>query len=58
MNADEPPTTTLEAAWPLFGLRTQSDQLELRLPTDDELLELLVLARAGIHGDPARDRRS
>ena len=49
MNADQPPPTTLEAAWPLFGLRIQSDQLELRLPTDVELLELLVLARAGIH---------
>jgi len=40
---------TLTDAWPLFGLRLRSERLLLRLPTDDELLELMVLARAGIH---------
>ncbi len=36
--------------WPLFDLRFRTDRLELRLPTDDELVELCTLARAGIHG--------
>ena len=40
---------TLIDAWPLFGLRLRSERLELRLPTDDELLGLLAVARAGIH---------
>ena len=35
--------------WPLFGLRIRSEQLVLRLPTDDDLRGLLDLARAGIH---------
>jgi RimJ/RimL family protein N-acetyltransferase len=35
--------------WPLFDLRIRSEGLELRLPTDDELVELLGLASAGIH---------
>jgi RimJ/RimL family protein N-acetyltransferase len=41
--------TSLTDAWPLYGLRLLTDRLELRLPTDDELVELLDLARAGIH---------
>jgi len=40
---------TLEAAWPLFGLRIRSANLVLRLPLDDDLPGLLELARAGIH---------
>jgi RimJ/RimL family protein N-acetyltransferase len=39
----------LAAAWPLFGLRIRSQDLVLRLPTDDELAALIDLARAGIH---------
>jgi RimJ/RimL family protein N-acetyltransferase len=44
-----PAATTLADAWPLFGLRLRSERLVLRLPTDDELLRLLDLAKAGIH---------
>jgi RimJ/RimL family protein N-acetyltransferase len=40
---------TLEAAWPLFGLRIRSANLVLRLPLDVELPGLLELARGGIH---------
>ncbi len=35
--------------WPLFDLRLRTPRLELRLPTDDELVELAAVARAGIH---------
>ena len=35
--------------WPLFDLRLRTPQLELRLPTDDELVQLCRLARRGIH---------
>ena len=38
--------------WPLFDLRIWTARLELRLPTEVELLELVELARSGIH-DPA-----
>jgi RimJ/RimL family protein N-acetyltransferase len=41
--------TTLTDAWPLFGIRLRTERLVLRLPTDDDLLELMALARAGIH---------
>jgi RimJ/RimL family protein N-acetyltransferase len=34
--------------WPLFGLRLRTPRLELRLPTDDDLLELARVARAGV----------
>jgi RimJ/RimL family protein N-acetyltransferase len=34
--------------WPLFDLRIRTPRLELRLPTDDDLLELARVARAGI----------
>jgi RimJ/RimL family protein N-acetyltransferase len=39
----------LAAAWPLFGLTLRTERLVLRLPTDDELLDLMGLAQAGIH---------
>jgi RimJ/RimL family protein N-acetyltransferase len=38
--------------WPLFDLRVRTRRLELRYPTDDDLVALLEVARAGIH-DPA-----
>jgi hypothetical protein len=34
--------------WPLFDLRIRTPHLELRLPTDDDLLELAHVARAGV----------
>lgn len=34
---------------PLFGLRLRTPRLELRLPTEAELVELYELAAAGIH---------
>jgi RimJ/RimL family protein N-acetyltransferase len=37
--------------WPLFDLRIRTDRLVLRLPTDDDLVALAAVARAGIH-DP------
>lgn len=49
MDADEPARTRLADAWPLFGLRLRTEHLVLRLPTDDDLLALMDLARAGIH---------
>ena len=39
-------------AWALFGLVVRTPRVELRLPTDDELVALADLAAAGIH-DPA-----
>lgn len=35
--------------WPLFDLRIHTPRLELRLPTDDDLLALMAIARAGVH---------
>jgi RimJ/RimL family protein N-acetyltransferase len=35
--------------WPLFDLRVRVGDLELRVPTDDDLVELAAVARAGIH---------
>jgi len=35
--------------WPLFDLRIRTPRLELRLPTDDDLVELAALAGRGIH---------
>jgi hypothetical protein len=49
MHAGESAATSLEAAWPLFGLRIRSEHLVLRLPTDEDMLALLDLAKAGIH---------
>jgi RimJ/RimL family protein N-acetyltransferase len=37
--------------WPLFGLKVRTPRLEIRLPTDDDLVQLLEVARSGIH-DP------
>ncbi len=34
--------------WPLFDLRLRTPRLELRLPTDEDLLELARVARDGI----------
>ena len=39
----------LEAAWPLFALRLRTERLVLRLPTDEDLIALLAVAKAGIH---------
>jgi RimJ/RimL family protein N-acetyltransferase len=44
-----PARTTLEDAWPLFALRLRTERLVLRLPTDDELLLMIDVAKAGIH---------
>ena len=49
MTAAGPPASPLEAAWPLFGLRIRSENLVLRLPTDDDLTAMLELAKGGIH---------
>jgi RimJ/RimL family protein N-acetyltransferase len=38
--------------WPLFDLRLRTPRLELRLATDDDLLALLQVARAGVHDRP------
>ncbi len=35
--------------WPLFDLRLRTGALELRLPTDEDLIQLVALAKAGIH---------
>ncbi len=35
--------------WPLFDLRLRIGPLQLRLPTDDDLIDLAALAKAGIH---------
>lgn len=37
--------------WPLFDLRVRTPRIELRLPTDEDALALLEVAKAGIH-DP------
>jgi RimJ/RimL family protein N-acetyltransferase len=42
-------TAGIEAAWPLFGLRVRTERLVLRLPTDDDLVRLLAVAKEGIH---------
>lgn len=38
--------------WPLFDLRIRTPRMELRLPTDDDLLALVAIARAGVHDRP------
>jgi hypothetical protein len=40
---------TLADGWPIFRLRIATARLELRLPTDDELIALVDVAKAGIH---------
>lgn len=37
------------AYWPMFGLRLRTERLELRHPTDDDLVQLAELAAKGIH---------
>ena len=49
MDADARPASTLASVWPLFALRIRSERLVLRLPTDDEILALIDVARDGIH---------
>jgi RimJ/RimL family protein N-acetyltransferase len=52
MTADAPTPAdpiALADAWPLFGLRIRSERLVMRLPTEDDLLRLMVVAKAGIH---------
>lgn len=39
----------IETIWPLFALRLRTERLVLRLPTDDDLLRLLAVAKDGIH---------
>jgi RimJ/RimL family protein N-acetyltransferase len=41
--------TSLADAWPLFRLRLRTERVVLRLPIDDEIVELMDLARTGIH---------
>ena len=41
--------TKLTDAWPLFGLRLRTEHLVLRMPTDDDVVELLEVAKGGIH---------
>ena len=38
--------------WPLFDLRIRTPRLELRLPTDDDLVALAAVVRAGVHDLP------
>src|ERR1044071_1084225 len=49
MDADAPLRDRLARASPLVGLCLRSERLVLRLPTDRELLDLMDLAKAGIH---------
>jgi len=37
------------SAWPLFDLRLRVGNLELHLPTEDDLVALIAVAKAGIH---------
>jgi RimJ/RimL family protein N-acetyltransferase len=50
MTAADDLRTRLAVGQPLFGLVIRSERLVLRLPTDEELLALADLAKAGIHG--------
>ena len=40
-----------ENPWPIFDIRIWTERLELRLPTDEDLMEMLDRAHSGIH-DP------
>jgi RimJ/RimL family protein N-acetyltransferase len=35
--------------WPIYDLRLRTERLELRLPNEDEIVELCRLAKAGVH---------
>jgi RimJ/RimL family protein N-acetyltransferase len=56
------PCTSERAApypdWPLFDLRIRTRRLELRVPTDDDLAELVVVARRGVHRPGERPFRT
>ncbi len=39
----------LDELWPLFNLRVRTPELELRVPTDADLAELLSVAARGVH---------
>ena len=39
----------LNDCWPLFGIKITSPRLELRLAKDDQLVQLIDVARQGIH---------
>ncbi|HUP55070.1 MAG TPA: GNAT family N-acetyltransferase [Methylomirabilota bacterium] len=49
MDADTREPTTLETAWPLFGLRLRSEHLVLRLPLEADFPAFIDLAKDGIH---------
>jgi len=49
MDADAPDPTTLESAWPVFGLRIRTEHLVLRIPRDEDMPAFIDLAKAGIH---------
>jgi RimJ/RimL family protein N-acetyltransferase len=36
-------------AWPTFGLRLRTERLVMQVPTEDEVLDLMALAKRGIH---------
>lgn len=40
-----------ETTWPLFGLRLRTPRLELRMPTDDDLVGVVAAIAEGIVGD-------
>jgi len=40
--------------WPFVGLRLNTDRLELRPPTDEELTEVALVAAGGVHQRDAR----
>ncbi|TMC08320.1 MAG: GNAT family N-acetyltransferase [Chloroflexi bacterium] len=37
--------------WPFFDLRIRTPRLELRIPRDDELIEVAAVAAAGVHAE-------
>jgi RimJ/RimL family protein N-acetyltransferase len=49
MDAEMKNDAALETGWQLFALRLRTERLVLRLPTDDDLVRLMALARDGIH---------
>lgn len=49
MNAAADVRSRLAVAWPLFGLTLRTERLVLCLPTDEDLLDLMDVVRAGIH---------
>ena len=39
----------MSSIWPFFGLRIRTPRLELRYPSDGDLLAVAALAAEGIH---------